>query len=406
MVAISTDTIKYVLRNLEHRKGRSLLTIFSIFVGITAIFIFVSFGLGLQAYVEEFTTQTSADKISVMPKGIGAPGLDNSFALSEDDLDAVEDAAGVAEASGIYAKIAEINQDGIKKFVFLTGYDPDEPLILEFFGDLGAYKGRLLKSGDEGKVVLGFNFLLEDKIFPRAYEINDKINIQGTDLRIIGFFEQVGNPQDDSNVYVINDFVSTLYPNSTNDYNWIVARTRNIDEIETTIENVEKKLRKSRGLEEGKEDFFVQSFQDLIDSYAGALNIIIAFIILIALISVLVSSINTANTIITSVLERVKEIGVIKSVGARNSEVLGIFLFESAFLGFMGGIFGIGIGWLLTSATGALLDNIGFGFLSPIFPPILFVALILFATLTGALAGIVPAVQASKIKPVDALRYE
>tara|TARA_Y100000310_G_scaffold140092_1_gene139443 strand:+ start:14521 stop:15738 length:1218 start_codon:yes stop_codon:yes gene_type:complete len=405
MTIISQDTAKYALRNLEHRKGRSFLTIISIFVGITAIFVFVSFGLGLQAYISEFTTQTSADKISIMPKGMGAPGLDDTFSLTENDLEAVERAAGVREVSGVYSKVAEVDQDGSKKFVFLMGYDPQKPLILELFGDIGIHKGRFLRSGDEGKVVLGFNYLVEDKIFKRSYDLNDKINIQGEDLVVVGFFEQVGNPQDDSNAYVINDYAEELYPNDTAGYNWVVARIE-LDNVDTTIENVEKKLRKSRNLEEGKEDFFVQSFQDMIESYSGALNSIVAFIILIALVSVLVSSINTANTMITSVLERIKEVGVIKSVGARNSEVLGIFLFESAFLGFVAGALGVGVGWLFSFMGGVFLNNAGWGFLSPIFPPSLFIGLILFSTITGAISGILPAIRASRIKPVDALRYE
>ena len=109
---------------------------------------------------------------------------------------------------------------------------------------------------------------------------------------------------------------------------------------------------------------------------------------------------------ITSVLERVKEVGIIKSVGAKNSEVLGIFLFESAFLGFVSGCAGVLLGWLFSSAAGSFLDSIGYGFLSPIFPFYLFIGCILFATLTGGLSGIIPAINASKIKPVDALRYE
>jgi len=405
MAIISGDTAKYALRNLEHRKGRSFLTVISIFVGITAIFVFISFGLGLQAYIAEFTTQTSADKISIMPKGVGAPGLDDTFSLTEEDLEAVERAAGVREASGVYSKVAELDQDGQKRFVFLIGYDPKKPIILELFGDIGMYRGRSLRSGDKSKVVLGFNYLVEDKIFKRAYDLNDKININGRDLVIVGFFEQIGNPQDDSNVYTISDFIPEMYPNDTDGYGWVVARVE-LENIDITIENVEKKLRKSRNLEEGKEDFFVQSFQDLIESYSGALNSIVAFIILIALVSVLVSSINTANTMITSVLERVKEIGIIKSVGARNSEVLGIFLFESAFLGLVAGILGVGIGWFFSFMGGLFLHHAGWGFLSPVFPVSLFVGLILFSTVTGAISGILPAMNASKIRPVDALRYE
>ncbi len=403
---INIETIKYSVRNLWHRRGRSMLTIFSILLGIAAIFIFISFGLGLKAYVSEFTSQTSADKISIMPMGSGAPGLDTTFALSKDDLKAIEKASGVKEASGLYTSAVELNQNGNKKYVFLISYDPSTSIVLEFFGDIGVYKGRLLRSGDEEKVVLGFNYLVEDKIFPQAYDLNDKINIDGKDLTIVGFFEPVGNPSDDSQIYVTNDFHEDLYPNkSVKGYAWIVARA-DIDNMDNAIENVEKNLRKSRNLEEGKEDFFVQSFADLINSFAGALDVIVGFIILIALVSVFVSGINTANTMITSVLERTKEIGIIKSVGAKNSEILGIFLFESAFLGFVAGILGIGLGWLFSSIAANILNNLGYGFLSPIFPAYLFIGCISFATLTGGFSGIIPAIRASRIKPVDALRYE
>jgi len=179
-----------------------------------------------------------------------------------------------------------------------------------------------------------------------------------------------------------------------------------VDNIDKVVENVEKNLRKERGLDEGKEDFFVQSFQDMIDSFGMALNMIIGFVVLIALISVVVSAVNTANTMITSVLERIKEIGIIKSIGGRNSEVFKIFLFESAFLGFVSGAIGVFLGWLISYIGGIILDNLGWGFLSPHFSIWLFAGCILFATLTGAISGVIPAVRASKINPVDALRYE
>jgi len=402
---INKETVLYSLRNLWQRRARSMLTIMSIFIGIAAIFIFVSFGLGLQNYIEEFTTGTSADKIAVIPKGIGAPGLDDAFALTEDDLEAVERSSGVYEASGIYSKPVEIVQSDTKKYVFLMGYDPAKPLVLEFFGDIGIYKGRLLRTGDDGKIVLGFDYLLEDKIFPKALDLNDRIEVQGQKLTIVGFFEKVGNPQDDSNVYVINSMVDELYPNKTNNYNMIIARV-DIDNIGNAVENVEKGLRKSRDLEEGKEDFFVQSFDDLIETYSSAINIIVGFILLIALVSVIVSAINTANTMITSVLERYKEIGIIKSIGAKNQEVFGIFLFESAFLGFVAGALGVFIGWVISFSIGRILDNLGWGFLSPVFPLYLIVSCIAFSTITGAISGVLPAIRASKIKPVDALRYE
>jgi putative ABC transport system permease protein len=144
----------------------------------------------------------------------------------------------------------------------------------------------------------------------------------------------------------------------------------------------------------------------MINSFSNTLDIIIGFVILIALISVIVSAVNTANTMITSVLERYKEIGILKAIGARNSEIFGIFLFESAFLGLIAGILGVLLGWGMTSIMGKILMNLGWAFLQPYYNFIIFGGLILFAVLTGAISGVAPAIRAAKINTVDALRYE
>ncbi len=404
-MVIGKESIKYSLKNLSHRKTRSLLTILSIFIGITTIFIFISFGWGLYDYMGEMSSSSSANKIMIQAKGgAGIPGLDNTFKLTDADLKAVQQASGVLEASGVYFKVVEVKQKTVKKYTFLISYDPKEPLIMDIF-NIDIEKGRELRDGDNGKIVVGYNYLLPDKIFSNAYDINDPIKIDGKDLEIVGFYESVGSPQDDAQVYITNDYYEELYNNENFSYGYIIAEIDTTD-IKKVVSNIEKSLRKQRGLEEGKEDFFVQSFEDMLASYSSALNIIVGFVVLIALISVLVSAVNTANTMVTSVLERVREIGVMKSIGARNSEIFKIFLFESAFLGFMAGVIGVLIGWGLSAIGGKLLGDLGWGFLSPHYSIVLFAGCILFATITGAISGVIPAINASKTNPVDALRYE
>ena len=404
-MVISKESIKYSLNNIKKSKARSILTILSIFVGIATIFIFVSFGWGLYDYIDEFTGSSSADKLMIMPKGgMGVPGLDDTFKLLDDDVDAVEGATGVYDATGVYMGIGEVVQDDSKRYVFVAGYDPDLPMIIEM-SNIDVIEGRTLRSGDSGKAVLGYNYLLKDRIFSKGYSLNSKINVQGQDLRVVGFYEKVGNNQDDSNIYVTDDFMAELYPEKNLSYAMIIARVDK-DNIDGVADNVEKKLRQARDLDEGEEDFTVQSYADLLESFMVVLDIIIGFIILIAFISVVVSAVNTANTMITSVLERFKEIGVLKSIGARNSEIFKIFLFESGFLGFVAGVIGVLVGWLASDFAAGVLDNLGYGFLSPHYSWVLFVGLILFATLTGAISGMIPAWRASKINAVDALRYE
>jgi putative ABC transport system permease protein len=400
---ISEEGIKYVLRNLKKRKARTFLTVLSILIGITTIFIFVSFGWGLYNYITELSQETSLDKIIVQSKGIGAPGLDSNFRLTDEDIIAIKRVPGIYEASGVSFKPAEILKGTEKKYVFLIAYDPDKPLILDIF-NVGIQKGRQLQKSDKRKVVLGYNFLLEDKIFSKSYEINQKITVQGEDLTVVGFYEQVGNPQDDSQVYITTEYFEELYPEDSG-YGWIIAKV-DVKSIDFVIEKVEEALRDKRNVKKGNEDFFVRSFEDMINSYSGALNVVIGFVILIALISVFVSYINTSNTMITSVLERYKEIGIMKSIGAKNSEILFIFLFESALIGFLAGLIGVAIGFGASYLGGKILVSLGWSFLKPYFSFWLFSGCILFATLTGAISGVLPALRASKINPVDALRYE
>ena len=403
-MVISKESVKYSLNNIKKSKARSVLTILSIFVGIATIFIFISFGWGLFNYIDDFTSSSSADKLLIQPKGQGAPGLDTTFKLLEDDLEVIENTAGIYEATGMFVWVGDIVQDDVTKYVFVTSYDPDVPLVMEL-SNIDVIEGRALRPGDSGKVTLGYNYLLKNKIFPKAYSLNSKIEVHGQDLRIVGFYEAVGNPQDDSNVYVTNDFMAELYSEKNLSYGMIIARADK-EKIDETGDRVKKKLRQHRNLDEGKEDFTVASFADLLESFTVVLDIIIGFILLIAFISVIVSAVNTANTMITSVLERFKEIGVLKSIGARNSEIFKIFLFESGFLGFVAGCIGVLVGWLATDAGAVILDNLGYGFLSPHYSWVLFVGLISFATFTGAISGMIPAWRASKINAVDALRYE
>jgi len=396
------ETIKYSLRNLKHRKSRSFLTLFSILIGIATIFIFVSFGYGLYNYTNELSTSSSADKVLVMAAGASGFGLDETFKLTDDDLDAVRKANGVFDASGVYFTTVQAESSNEKKFIFLIAYDPGDPLILEVF-NVGIEKGRLLRAGDTKSVVLGYNYLVPGKIFKKALDVNSVIEIDGVKMKVVGFFESVGSPQDDAQVYTTNDYFEELYPNKT--YYELVAKV-DISDVDRAVENIKRNLRKERGLEKGKEDFFVQSFNDLIESFSVVLNVIIGFVILIALISVVVSAINTANTMITSVLERYKEIGILKAIGARNTEIFGIFLFESAFLGFVAGVCGVIVGWIFSAVAGSILNGLGWGFLAPYYSTYLFAGCILFATLTGAISGVAPAIRASRINIVDALRYE
>jgi putative ABC transport system permease protein len=384
------------------------LTILSIFVGITTIFIFISFGWGLYDYVGDLAEEAGVDKFFVQVRGMSAPGLDNTFTLDETDLRVVDRANGVAEAQGLYFYPGEVVRDDERIFVFAVGHatDPAAIRLIEQAFTVEVEEGRQLRNNDRGKVVLGHNYMEPDEIFSKPYEVGSKITINDERFEVVGFYESLGNPQDDSNIYMPEDDIKPFFKESEPSYAMIVGRVQNADVIDATLDRVEKDLRRHRGQDEGEEDFYVQSYQDLIDQFGTVLNIVIGFIIMIAFISVVVSAINTTNTMVTSVLERIQEIGTMKAIGATNATIRNIFLFESAILGGVAGILGCVAGWALSFFGAFLLDSLGWGFLSPHFSWILFAGCIGFAVIVGALSGMIPAIQASKQNPVDALRYE
>ena len=95
-----------------------------------------------------------------------------------------------------------------------------------------------------------------------------------------------------------------------------------------------------------------------------------------------------------------------KAVGARNSEIMFIFIFESGMLGMIGGTIGVLLGYIVATTGGKIAAAAGYALLKPIFPPVLIIGCILFSLIVGAASGVMPALRASKLKPVDALRYE
>jgi len=403
---MSLDLVKYALLNVKKRKLRSGLTILSILIGITAIYTLVSFGIGLQNYVNVLAEEAGVDKIFIQARGIGAPGTDENFFLTKDDVDFVEKINGVEEITGIYFKTIEVKKDRQLKFVFGTGVDPEKTDFVDESFTIEVEKGRQLKKGDFDKVLLGYNYQKENGIFKKAVMLGEKIDVNGIKFEVAGFYDKVGNPQDDSNAYFTYETFESLFPENKDTFGFVMVKANRNVNPSVLADRIAERLRKHKGQEEGKEDFFVQTFEDALQTFNNIILVLNGVLFLIALISVVVAGVNTTNTMYTSVLERTKEIGVMKAVGARNSSILFIYVVEAGFVGALGGLIGIFFGFLISSAGGLIAAQFGFSFLKPAFPLWLSIGSVLFAFTVGAVSGIMPAIRASNLKPVDALRYE
>ena len=401
------DFFTISLNNLIRRKLRSWLTMIGIFIGIAAVVALITLGQGLQAAVTGQLGSMDADSLTVQNAGtgFGPPGSGVVEKLTEHDLKIIEKVKGVKYVTPVLIRMVTVRYNNAVSFEMMRGA-PEEPEFYEKFYEaqsMETIEGRLLKKGDVGKVLLGNNFAEKTK-FDKAVSSGKTIEINGRDFEVIGILKSSGS-------LMMNDAVVTFHPelkellNIDDEIDIIGLTVNNAKVSEETAERIEEALRKDRGLKEGEEDFSVQTPSQVLGAVTNILTAVNVVVVGIAMISLIVGGIGIANTMYTSVLERRKEIGTMKAIGARNSNVLMIFLIESGLLGLVGGVIGalIGIGIALGVAFGA---NTAFGseIIKLDISFALVTSVITFSFLIGILSGAIPSYQASKLKPIEALR--
>jgi putative ABC transport system permease protein len=394
----------YAVSNILHRGTRSFLTVLSILIGIMAIFALISFGIGIQSYVDTVAKEAGANKLFVQAKGYGA--IDDTFAITSQDFNVIEKVKGIENAVGIYMKVGVIEFKDEEEYHFIMGIDPEKNEFVQQAFGTEIFKGRQLKSGELNKITIGYNYQFKDKEFPRQIDVGDKVLINDAPFEVVGIMTQVGNPEDDANIYMTDEAFTALFPQAIDRFAMVLASSEDGLVPGEVAEKVTDRLRKFRDIEKGKEDFEVQTFEDAIKTFTSVIGVINGVLVLIAFISVLVASVNIMNTMYTAVLERTKEIGTMKAIGATNSEIRDIFVIEAGLLGLIGGLAGIFLGYLVASAGGGIASAAGFAALKPMFPWSLIIGCLIFSVSIGAVSGLFPAIQASKQRPVEALRYE
>ena len=177
--------------------------------------------------------------------------------------------------------------------------------------------------------------------------------------------------------------------------------------LEVIVEDVKKDMREAHDVNEGEEDFSIQTPEQFMESFAVILDIVQIVLIGIAAIALLVGGIGIMNTMYTAVLQRTREIGIMKAIGARNSHIMYLFLVESGLYGFFGGLIGVTLGIGFAKIVELIfVQVVGPAFLVIEIDWILVIGTLIFSFLIGILSGIAPAKRASKLNPVDSLRYE
>jgi len=379
------DYFFLAFNNLKRRKLRSWLTMMGIFIGIAAVVALISLGQGLQNTIEEQFEQLGSDKIIIMPKGMGPPGsAGGSLTLTSKDIKVIENVRGVEYVSGYLIKQGQATYKGESGIGFATGLTEEDFERMLEMGGLEVLDGRGLKDDDKFKVVVGYNHIYKD-IWDKPIQIGSTIEIEGYGFKVIGVMDKIGNPMDDTLLYVQKDVLKEILNVEDEESQILVKTATGFDPVDVA-ETIERKLRQFRGEKEGQETFSVQTSEQLLESFSNIFAVVQAVLVGIAAISLLVGGIGIMNTMYTSVLERTKEIGIMKAIGAKNSDILLIFLFESGLLGLIGGTIGVGIGVGLGKGAEYLASSaLGTDLLQAAFPGYLIIGALSFSFLIGTL---------------------
>lgn len=432
----SFDLMRMGIKNLWRRKLRTFLTVLGVIIGATSIIVMLSLGFGLsKAFEDQISQWGSLTTINVyrrwedpsMPSGGDPVKLDDKAVASFKVIPHVVAVGPILETYGTI-----INGRYIAG-VPLRGVDPD---TMEAFG-FEIAEGRLLTSSDELTVVFGSqmkqNFydpksrvwreakvdLMKDRMtmtLNPSYGWEDpgnKVNYKVYKIKTAGVLAE-GNWEYSYGVFMPITEVQKLIKekekaegikptpgkDSSTDYQQINVKVddmKNVQEVQQTIKDM------------GHEAYSLNDQLESMKETAGMIQLVLGGI---GAISLLVAAIGITNTMVMSIYERTREIGIMKVIGASINDIKKLFLFESALIGVLGGVIGIGFSFLLSfainrfgGAFGGFFGTDGMSKIS-IIPIWLVFAALGFSALIGVISGYYPARRAMNLSAIDAIRTE
>ncbi|MFH2027680.1 MAG: ABC transporter permease [Nanoarchaeota archaeon] len=405
---------KHALNMVVHAKLRSWLTILGIVIGVAAVIAIVSLGQSLQQEMDSQLGALGGDLLTLRAgvsraQGFG-PGMDFGESSSASTEEIVLDKTDLQVLRGIqYIKVMDTEISGRADVYYvaekgsttITGVDPASWYQIT---TTEIAEGRMLGPTDVNVVVVGGRFA--SNFFKTQVGINQLITIGDRLFRIVGILDDSS-----SSIYMPLQSAYDVIDDKTKDvYDSIMIKVKDESLLDDAIANIEEKLMLKRHVQSNKLDFSISSNKERQQQRADMTNSLTTFLTAIAAVALLVGAVGITNTMFTSVLEKTKEIGIMKAIGARNKDILTIFLLNAGLIGFIGGFIGIIFGIILSSFLPALMGGSGGmmrmfgggGGMSLISMGIALAS----SVFIGMMSGVVPAYQASRLKPVDALRYE
>jgi putative ABC transport system permease protein len=392
-------TMMIVARQLSQRKLRSMLTVLGIIIGITAMISLIVLSNALETAITGQLDAFGPDEILVGARssvGMGGGPTGTGF-LTTRDVEVLEQIPQVLDVRPIVSQTLRVSYGRDERFMSIAGYPIDGEL--ESFLNVNIAEGRFITEADGKAAMLGWR--AAKQAFSREIFVGSRIRIANDTYRVIAVLEEEGSLSTDMSVIVPIDAIR----DTLNDRTAVTAISVRVSpgaDIDLMQERIKNTLRRYRG----QDDIETTTPAEIQEQISGFLGVVDIVILSIAIISLIVAGLGITNSLFTSVLQRTREIGTMKAVGARNSQILSIFLLESVILALIGGVLGIVIGMLTGYAFITFFNIAGLFRLEFALSWILIAEAMIFSLALGIAAGVLPALRAAKLNPVDALRYE
>ena len=394
--------LKAILRN----KMRSVLTMLGIMIGVACVIAIGSVGAGARKAVQDNITSLGTNYIMLFPgptSQSGARLFTGESTLKPDDVQAIrEECPSVAYVAAGVRSGGQVIAGELNWATQIFGTDVDWIFIRAWNVEEGTFFTETEVRGSAQVAVLGKT--VADALFPDGGAVGSNVRIKNVPFKVVGVLEKkggnmMGSDQDDQ---VVVPYTTVMKRITGRDrIGMIQASARTPDLVPVAIEEIDALLRQRFRVPPGAEAPFSMRSQEEMAASANEMSRTFSMLLLVvAAISLVVGGIGIMNIMLVSVTERTREIGIRMAIGAKARHVLFQFLIEAVILSIVGGMIGVGLGIL---ASRLIVKFLGWSlFISPTMVLVAFGC----AAAIGIFFGFYPAQKASKLDPIEALRYE
>ena len=419
------STIRLVFRTLLARKGRSFLTILGIVIGVAGVIIIIALGAGAQSLVLGQITKFGSNLLSIQPGKSNEKGPPAQIfgvvvtTLNSQDEQALRDTSRVPHATALASLVRGRggvtweNKDVDTNFV---GTEYSYPDVVSITMQSGQFFGQAEDQANANVVVLGStvaNELFGDSgVNPVGQVIKVKSGTSsdtgGVPLRVVGVITPRGTAffQDQDDQIFLPVGVAQEQLLGIHYLQAITVKVDSADNVQQTVSDINTVMYQQHHIKTDSDvDYTIRNTADAISILTTITSALSLFLTAMAGIALLVGGIGILNIMLVTVAERTREIGLRKAVGANNAAVRNQFLLEAGTLTSLGGAIGIVVGVAVAYLASVIMKQLGYDW-AFVISPVSVILAVGVSILTGVIFGSYPAYKASKLNPIEALRYE